>query len=35
MRKLIALGLWACADALEVVRGGLLAGAVALIGRES
>jgi hypothetical protein len=35
MRKLIALALWLAADALDVMRGGLLAGAVALIGRES
>lgn len=31
MRKIIALALWAVADGLELVRGGLLAGAVALI----
>jgi hypothetical protein len=33
MNKLIALALWACADALEIVRGGLLAAAVSLIDR--
>lgn len=33
MKKLIALALWGCADALEVVRGGLLSAAVALVGK--
>lgn len=33
MRKITALALWGCADVLEIVRGGLLAAAVALIGR--
>jgi ABC-type amino acid transport system permease subunit len=35
MRKYIALGLWVGADTLEIVRGGLLAAAVRLLGRES
>lgn len=35
MKKLIALALWGCADALEIMRGGLLAGAVALIGKKA
>lgn len=35
MRKIIALALWGCADVLEIVRGGLLAAAVKLIGREA
>ena len=32
MRKLIALALWGCADMLEIMRGGLLAAAVRLLG---
>jgi ABC-type amino acid transport system permease subunit len=34
VRKGIALGLWFGADALEIVRGGLLAAAVALLGES-
>ncbi len=34
MRKLIALALWGAADGLEIIRGGLLAGAVRLIGKS-
>ena len=33
MRKVIALGLWLGADMLEIMRGGLLAGAVRLLGK--
>lgn len=35
MRKIVALILWMGADTLEIIRGGLLAAAVGLLGEDS